>query len=40
MTSYDGTKIKGTFNFSAVNISNQQDVISVTNGTFELIISD
>lgn len=37
---YSGNRIAGTFSFTAINNSDENSQISVTNGTFNLEVSD
>ncbi|MDX1461929.1 MAG: DUF6252 family protein [Marinirhabdus sp.] len=39
VSSFDGNIIKGTFSFEAFNLDNMSDTVSVTNGQFEIEVT-
>ena len=40
VSSYDGNTAKGTFNFSAANLNNPSDTVEVTNGEFNIEVTN
>lgn len=40
VSSYDGTTAQGTFKFSAANLSNPSDTVEVTNGEFNIDVTN